>query len=246
MEITDGQIAALIADLDHPDKPTIRAAVDTLIPLANKSLALRNILDERLTERGHKNYWPVAYVLGHLNEPSPACIAGLIDALDHSQPDIRWAMALLLVRIANEKNAVVESLVELCAKGTGNQKRMALYCVRDLALSDPVSLAALLTALGDGDPTVRVAAAICLKPRPDIANSGRQLLLKIYVTDPDPRVRHAAAITLANLGTPSAEFLSALTKSAESDDRQTKKAALAAFELIKKTRSASSDRRSGR
>jgi HEAT repeat protein len=246
MEITDGQIAALIADLDHPDKPTIRAAVDALIPLANKSPALRNLLDERLAERSHKNYWPVAYVLGQLNEPSPACIAGLIDALDHNQPDIRWATALLLVRIANEKSAVVESLIELCAKGTGNQKRMALYCVRDLALSDPVSLAALLTALGDADPTVRVAATICLKPRSDIGDSGRQLLLEIYATDPDPRVRHAAAITLASLGSPSAEFLSALRKSCESDDSQTRKAAFAALALIKKTRSASSDRRSDR
>jgi HEAT repeat protein len=246
MEITDGQIAALIADLDNSDKPTIRAAVDTLIPLAHKSLALRNLLDGRLTESGHKNYWPAAYVLGHMNKPSSACIAGLIDALDHSQPDIRWAMALLLVRIANEQSDVVESLIDLCAKGSGNQKRMALYCVRDLALSDPVSLAALQTALADGDPTVRVAATICLKLRPDVDDSGRQLLLDIYANDSDPRVRHAAAITLASLGSPSAEFLSALRKSCESDDSQTRKAAFAALDLMKKTRSASSDRRSDR
>jgi len=234
MDINDGKIAALIADLDRHDKPIIRAAVDALIPLATESFELREILDSRLVETGHKNYWPVAYILGHLRQPSGACITKLLDTLDHREPDIRWAMALLLLRIAKDESAVVNLLIELCATGTANQKRMALYCVRDLALSDSVSLAALLMALRDADPTVRVAATICLKLRPDLDESGKKLLLEVYANDADPKVRHAVAITLANLGSPSAEFLSALKKSSESDDGQTRKAATIALALLEK------------
>lgn len=246
MDINDGKIAALIASLDHHDKPTIRAAVDTLIPLAAESFQLREILDRRLAETGHRNYWPVAYILGHLRQPSGACIAKLLDTLDHREPDIRWAMALLLVRVAKDESAVLTLLMEVCAAGTVNQKRMALYCVRDLALSDSASLAALLTALRDADPTVRVAAAICLKLRPDLDDSGKNLLLEVYANDAEPKVRHAVAITLANLGSPSAEFLSALKKSSESEDGQTRKAAITALDLLEKSRSASSGRRSDR
>jgi len=238
MTMDNSEIAALIADLDHHDKPTIRAAVDALLPLAEQSPALRNLLHERLTRSGQKNYWPVAYVLGQLVSPSPAVVQTLLDALDHREPDIRWAVALLLIRIAKQNVKLVSRLIDLSATGTANQKRMALYCIRDLVLSDAASLAASVNALSDVDPTVRVAAAICLKPRADLKDDGRNLLLKVYLEDPDLRVRNAAAIVLANLGSPSEEFLIALRAASESKNGQTRKTAVAALDLLEKRRSA--------
>ncbi len=219
----DGQVANLIADLDHPDKPTIRAAVDALISLATTSPDIQQILHQRLTETGHRNYWPAAYILGHLPHPSGAVIRNLIEALDHREPDIRWAIALLLVRIVKTEGHF-----------------LALYCIRDLALSDSVSLTALLEALHDGDPTVRVAAAICLKLRSDLDEAGKTLLLQVYLTDAELKVRNTAAVALADLGSPAPEFLLALRKASESDNDQVRKAALTALELLKKRRSASS------
>jgi HEAT repeat protein len=238
MTMDDSEIAALIADLDHHDKPTIRAAVDALLPLAEQSPALRALLHERLTRSGQQNYWPVAYVLGQLVSPSHAVVQTLLDALDHREPDIRWAVALLLIRIAKQNVKLVSRLIDLSATGTANQKRMALYCIRDLVLSDAASLAASVNALSDVDPTVRVAAAICLKPRADLKDDGRNLLLKVYLEDPDLRVRNAAAIVLANLGSPSEEFLIALRAASESKNGQTRKTAVAALDLLEKRRSA--------
>jgi HEAT repeat protein len=123
---------------------------------------------------------------------------------------------------------------------------MALYCLRDLALSDTASLTALLAALRDHEPTVRVAAAICLKARPDIDDAGKNILLQAYSNDAESRVRHAAAIALANLGSPAAEFLIALRKNSESENEQTKKAAVAALDLLEKRRSAPSGSASDR
>jgi len=234
----NGQVAELIADLDHPDKPTIRAAVDALISLATASPDIQQTLHQRLIETGHRNYWPAAYILGHFPHPSGAVIQTLIEALDHREPDIRWAIALLMVRIMKTEGDLLNLLVELSKTGTANQKRMALYCIRDLTLSDSVSLAALLEALRDGDPTVRVAATICLKLRSDLDNAGKSLLLQVYLTDKELRVRNTAAVALANLGSPAPEFMNALRKARESDNDQVRKAAITALELLEKRRSA--------
>ena len=246
MELDDQQTATLIADLDHHDKPTLRAAVDQLIPLAAELPRLREILNQRLVDAGHRNYWPVAYILGHLPQPPAAAIESLLDALGHPEPDIRWAIALLLIRIAKQDPNLVDSLIQLCARGTVPQKRMALYSLRDLTLSDAVSSAALLKALGDPDATVRVAATIGLRLRAELNDAGKNILLQTYLKDADAKVRNSAAIALANLGTPDEEFVVALRKNRDGGDEQARKVAIAALDLLEKRRSASGGSASGR
>ena len=243
--LNDDEIARLIADLDHTDKPTIRAAVDALVPLAAQSAEIRFLLDQRLNQPGHKTHWAAAYVLGRLPQPSRAAIQILLEALDHPAPDIRWAIALLIVRIAKGDGDLTKLLIDLCAAGTANQKRMAIYCLRDLALTDSASMSSFFAALEDSDPTVRVAAVIALKARSDVDARGKDRLCEIYLRDADPRVRHAAAITLANLGAPSEEFLAALGENTASQDAQTKKAACAALALLERRPASTGDKRNG-
>ena len=238
MAIDSERIAALIANLDDSDKPTVRAACDALTLLAANSPELCEILNRRLGEPGYKRYWPVAYILGNLPQPSRAAVGALLESLDHDEPDIRWAISLLLARIGKNNPELIDSLIRLCGAGSDNQKRMALYCLRDLMLSDAASLQAMLSSLDDREPTVRVAAAICLKARPDIDEAGKRVLLRAYTNDAASRVRHVAAITLASLGSPAAGFLTELKKNSEGEDERTKKAALAALEFLEKRRSA--------
>lgn len=228
------EIADLIARLDHPDKPTIRAAVDKLIALATTSAKLRDALDRRLNEPDHRNYWPVAYVLGHLAHPSAVVVRTLLAALDHREPDIRWANGLLLVRIAKEEPAAIPLLIELCQTGSANQKRMALYGLRDLALNDSQSRAAMLTALEDQEPTVRVAAATSLKERTDVDDTVRQKLLAAYLNDKDDRVKNVVAIILASLGSPDEGFIGALREASLSGNGPIKKSADAALKMLQK------------
>jgi HEAT repeat protein len=234
------KIASLITDLEHSDKPRIRLAVDALIALAADSPELKTTLNELINDPRRRNHWPVAYILGHLPQPSGAVVRTLLDSLDHREPDIRWAIALLLVRMAKAEGNLVELLIELCAAGTANQKRMAVYCIRDLNLTDSLSLLALLNAVRDMDPSVRVAAVTSLKTRSDVDVSGRNSLVQIFSNDPEPKVRNAIAITLAQMGSPSEEFLTALKKAGESENAQIKKAAFAALALLRKRRSAPS------
>lgn len=239
MKFDDAGVAALIADLDHADKPVLRRAVDALIALAGDSPQIHDSLHRRLAEAGHRNYWPVAYILAHLPDASAAVLEVLVQALDHPEPDIRWAVSLLLARIGEKNPGLLIRLIGLCASGTSNQKRMALYCLRDLALTDGSSAAAMTAALSDRDAGVRVAAAICLKTRPDLHAGGRSALLNAYLNDEQLKVRHAAAIALASLGEPSPEFLAALENNSRLGEDQVRKAADAALELLEKRRPAS-------
>jgi hypothetical protein len=115
---------------------------------------------------------------------------------------------------------------------------MAIYCIRDLNFTDAASLQALLDSLRDGDSMVRVAAATSLKGRLEIDSSGRKMLCDLFLNDPDLRVRNAAAVTLAQLGSPSEEFLVALKMAGASEHAQLRKAATAAIAILQKRRSA--------
>ena len=240
MDHGDNHITALIADLEKSDKPTIRQAVNALITLASGNRQLQTTLNELLNDSSRKNHWPIAYILASLPSPAQASIPVLTETLDHRDPDIRWAVALILIRLAKTDAKILSRLINLAAKGTANQRRMAIYCLRDVGLNDEESVQTLLNSLRDLDPTVRVAAVTSLKMRPGLSENGKTKLLECFSQDPDLRVRNAAAITLAQLGSPSPEFLSELTKAVASDSAQLKKAATAAFVLLQNKRSAPS------
>jgi len=157
----------------------------------------------------------------------------LVETLDHRDPDIRWAVALLLIRLAKTERPISRLLIELASKGTANQRKMAIYSIRDVGLDDE-SVQTLLSSLRDPDPTVRVAAVTSLRMQSRLSEEGKNELLQRFLTDQDPRVRNTAAVILAYLGAPSEEFLSALTKASTSDNAQLKKAAITALNILKK------------
>jgi HEAT repeat protein len=238
MKGTEDKITAALERLESRDRAEIRAAVDALIDLASSAALPKSALEQLLADRSRGNLWAVGYVLGHLPQPSAAAIGSLLDGLDHSEPDIRWAIALLLTRLAQSDGNVVQQLLALAASGKANQRRMAIYCIRDLRLACKASMAALASATGDQDPSVRVAAVTSLRWRADAGASTRKLLLDIFVGDQDGRVRNAAAVTLAQLGAPDVSFVRALEQCVSRGDASARKAALAALEILKNQRPA--------
>ena len=240
MDRGDNKIAPLMADLEKSDKPTLRRAVDALIRIAADDPQIGKILSELLNDSSRKNRWPIAYILANLPSPAQSSVQALVETLDHRDPDIRWAVALLLTRLAKTQRQILRLLIELASKGTANQRRMAIYTLRDVGLSDDESVETLLSSLRDPDPTVRVAAVTSLKTQSGLSEEGKNELLQRFSQDQDPRVRNTAAVILAYLGAPSEEFLSALTKASASDNAQLKKAATTALNILKNKRSAPS------
>ena len=240
MDRGDDKIAPLMADLEKLDKPTLRKAVDALIPIAADDPQIATTLSELLNNPGRKNRWPIAYILASLPLPTQSSIQVLTETLDHRDPDIRWAVALILIRLAKTDRQVLKLIIELASKGTATQRRMAIYSLRDVGLTDGESVQMLMDALHDPDPMVRVAAVTSLKMHSELSERGKSELLELFLRDSDPRVRNTVVVTLAYLGTPSEEFLSELTKATASENSQLKKAATAAFSILKKRRSAPS------
>jgi HEAT repeat protein len=234
MDRGDDKIAALTADLEKSDKPTLRKAVDALIRIAGGDAQIITMLGELLNDPGRENRWPIAYVLASLPSPTQSSIRVLIETLDHRDPDIRWAVALILIRLAKTDRQVLKLLIELAAKGTANQRRMAIYSLRDVGLTDDEGVQMLMDALHDPDPMVRVAAVTSLKMQSGLSERGKSELLELFLRDLDPRVRNTVVVTLAYLGAPSEEFLSELAKATASENAQLKKAASAAFDILKK------------
>ncbi len=226
------KITGLITELDHPEKAKIRAAVNSLIALSAAAPEMTTLLEQALSEGRNKNRWATAYVLGHLPKPSGAAIRALLDGLDHGHPDIRWAIALLLIQIAKTEGSLINLLSALCSAGTANQRRMAIYCIRDLQLRDDASMQTLLSATRDAEVTVRVAAATSLKTRSDAGDAARRRLLEMFLYDDETRVRNASAITLAQLGSPSKDFIAALQSAENDSNAQLRKTATAALSLL--------------
>ena len=150
-----GTCAALIAALDDRDKAKIRAAVDALITHAAGSATVKTALEQRLGDPCCNNRWAIAYILAHLSQPSAAVVQTLEDALDHEDAEIRWAVALLLAQLGKADAQITDRVLDLCANGTPTQRRMALYCIRQLGLDDGKSLELLFKALNDPVPLVR-------------------------------------------------------------------------------------------
>jgi HEAT repeat protein len=240
MDRGDDKIAPLMADLEKSDKPTLRKAVDALISIAADDPRIATTLSALLKDPSRKNRWPIAYILASLPSPTQSSIQVLTETLDHRDPDIRWAVALILIRLAKTDRQVLKLLIELASKGTATQRRMAIYSLRDVGLTDGESVQILMDALHDPDPMVRVAAVTSLKMHSGLSERGKSQLLELFLRDSDPRVRNTVVVTLAYLGTPSEEFLSELTKATASENSQLKKAATAAFSILKKRRSAPS------
>lgn len=224
------QVTEWIRALDGTDKQALRSAVDGLIAALRDSPQTASTLKDLLDDPRRKNRWALAYVLAHLPEPA-GLLEPLLDALDDPDPDIRWAIILLLARLAQGGAVHLELPLSLLETGTVRQRRMVIYYLKELKPKGETARRALLSALGDCDPTVRVAAVITLKDQ-DVDPVGREDLLELLVGDRDARVQHAAAITLASLGSPSSEFLSALDHAAQSPQAPLRKAAAAALRLL--------------
>jgi HEAT repeat protein len=230
----DPYIGRLLDDLDGSDKRKIRSAVDALIALARDSAAIRETLQEHLTDRAGMQRWPVAYILASAHVPSGEILEVLLNTLDTADSDIRWAVLLLLVQLGRTDARIPTLVVQLAEAGRPTQRRMALYCLRDLRLEDEIALPAFVKGLKDPEPLVRVAAMIGLKPRPAVSDVVRRQLLDAFLKDPDSRVRSTAAVVMAQLKLVSEEFSAGLEAASRSEDPQIKKAAVAALSILQK------------
>jgi hypothetical protein len=227
---TAAELDALTDCLRAPVTAVRRAAAETLAALATAAPAVRSRLTATLQASDAALRWGAAYGLARLG-PAPAeSLPILLDALGSSDGDVRWATAAMLVGMA-DRDAVVEQLVGVTRAGSPVQRKMAVYCLRDVAGSLSGIDSVLFAALDDPEAGVRLAAVTSL-PRVaiDRVDASRRLLAALDDTVATVRRSAAAALGALRLSTPA--VLNRLRAAAAADDPSLARAARRSLRLL--------------
>ena len=195
----DPRMEPLLDALEETDKGVVRRAVEELVALAAAEPGVAEALARRLQAAPR---WPVAYALGQITRPSPACLEVLVRGLGSGDQDVRWATQLLVTDLGKRYAEVGSRLDALLGDGSATQRRMAVYCLRDIGAAGAGFPAALLDALRDPEPLVRVAVATSLAKAPAAGADALAALRSAAAEDPDVRVRNAAAFAVKRLAGP--------------------------------------------
>jgi HEAT repeat protein len=222
----------LLLCLGHSRKSVQRRAAAQLVRFSRTRPEIVVALTKKLADPDPRVRWTAAFALSHLDLPEPSPLPVLIENLGYDESDLRWAAATAILRLAAHHLYVIEEVQRLAGAGNAVQRRMALYCLRDLAQTGLDTQAVYLASLNDPNPGVRLAGLSCLGKLKLASPEARRILLQLLDADPDPGVRRAAVVTLGQLGDPAPAVIEALTRAARSDDVGLSKAATGALEKL--------------
>jgi HEAT repeat protein len=224
------ELAALAECLGHARKAVQRPAADACAALAAQGIDVRPVLAAALASPLARQRWGAAFALARMGTPPPETLPVLLETLGGDDGDLRWAAAAILRRLP-EQPAVVEALVGLVRAGNGAQRKMGLYCLRDLGARGAELEQAALWALGDAQHDVRLAAiAWLVRHAVDRAAVADRLL--VALTGDDPQLARAAAAGLGTLGEGSPRVVSALRAACATPDPSLRRAAEGALRQL--------------
>jgi len=224
------ELAALAECLGDERKAVQRRAAEAFAAVTRHGDVGRGLLLDALRSPAPRQRWGAAFALSLLGPPPADCLPVLLEALAASDGDMRWAAADIVCRLP-ERDAVAATLGALVATGTPLQRKMALYCLRDLAAPSAELERVITAALADGNAGVRLAAMSALA---SLATDGRAAArgLLPLLEDADEGVRRAAAAALGRLGERSEAVIAALREAARSPDASLRRSAERARRLL--------------
>jgi len=227
---TPEELAALADCLGAGRKVVERPAAEAFAALAARGAPVEEVLLAALASPLPRRRWRAAFALSLVGNPPAATLPVLLETLGADDGDLRWAAASIVLRLS-DRAALIESLRALVTGGIAVQRKMALYCLRDLETRAPEVEQAVLDALGDADRDVRLAAIATLaRLALDRGGAGERLVHALETGD--ERVRRAAAAALGALGERSAPVLAALRAASTSADRSLRRAAEGALRQL--------------
>ena len=244
-------MCSLLACLGHTTKKIQRGAATVLSRFASRQPEIIEALTHKLTHPDARLRWTAAFILAQLDLPSPSpqrvnvssnqtqlldtftLLPVLIENLGHQESDLRWAAATAVLQLARHHSQdVARAMIQLVNTGNAVQRRMALYCLRDLKQTDQAAQTAYLASLHDQDPMVRLGGLSCLGKLRLTSGAMRAAILRLLEHDPDMGVRRAAAVTCGQLGDTDAHIVEALQRTAQADDSSLRKASTGALKKL--------------
>lgn len=224
------ELALLLEALGAPTKVIQRGAAEALAALARAGQPIEALLARGLADTAPRRRWGATYAWSRLGPVPAACLPVLLDALGADDGDLRWASATIL-RTLTGVPAVPAALRALLGSPNPLQRKMALYCLRDLEVRAPDLERELVAALADADAAVRLAAMSALAAlAEDRRGAARALVARLE--DADPGVRRAAAAALGRLGVGDVAVTAALRRAAAAGDPALERAAAGALATL--------------
>src|SRR5262249_57573606 len=115
------------------------------------------------------------------------CFPILLEALGSDDGDVRWAAATIIRSLPVHPD-IVSELRALAHARSPLQRKMALYCLRDLSAQASGLDDELLAALSDDEPAVRLAALSALTVLAQDRRAAARAVVR-RLADPHPAVR---------------------------------------------------------
>lgn len=227
----DAAVDALARCLADASKAVRRRAADALAALATRDAGVRRKLVPLLASPDADTSWGAAFALGRLGTPPADVLPVLLESLGRDDGDVRWAAAEMVLRL-EDAAAACRAIEALATGGSAAQRKMALYCLRDLGAWSPARDGVVSAALADADPGVRLAGmSLAARSAPERAATAARVVA--LLDDPDPGVRRAAAATLGTIGVASVGVLAGLQAAAAGSDPAMRRAADRALRALR-------------
>ena len=231
----------LIRELGDTRKAVQRRAIDELVAIAaSGDSAVTEKLRESAASADRRARWAATYALAQIGETAFAMDSAdaLCEAMADEDGDIRWAATNLMVRLGRENLAEIGArLLKLAANGDHNARKMALYCIRDLAIATPELIGVVERSVHDSDVHVRLAALAVLSRMRDASGQAVRIMIECLKSDHDAGVRRAAASALGNIQNTTADAMAALASAAsDTADESLARAARGALDRLEKLR----------
>lgn len=228
---TERELDALCAALADPHKAVQRRAAETVAVLTKRGARLGERLQVAVEAAALRQRWGAVYALSLIGPVPHAALPTLLELLGSDDGDLRWAAADLLKRLAEgHREAVVERLLS-AAHEPGAQRKMALYCLRDLAVG--AAFDAALAALADAEIESRLAAlAVIAQVHPSAPAAAQHIVA--LLDDADPRMQRAAAGTLGSVGVSTEDVIDALRRAESRPDPSLRRAAARSLRLLQR------------
>ncbi len=222
--LSERALAALIECLGDSRKVIQRRAVDAIAVAAAHDPRVVAALYAALDCGEPRRRWCAAYALSLIGGALDLrAQKTLFEAFANPDGDVRWAAANLIVRLGGDNpEPIRRGLIALEDHPDHNARKMAIYCLRDLRLSDPQVRAMVERASRAAESGVRLAALSLLAQLPpadqtaqgEAAHAAVEIALRCLQSDPDLGVRRAAASALGRFGAGSARAAQALERAA--------------------------------
>jgi HEAT repeat protein len=210
-------VRALMRCLGAESKAVRRHAAEAAALAAPHNPAIAPALHALLASVAPRARFGAAYALGLIGGDAFDLRAAdaLYQALGDLDGDVRWAAHDLIMRLGGEYPAEVRvGLLTLAHGSAPDARKMALYCLRDLAPDGEQVLAAATLASSADDTHVRLASLAILARLPAYRREASTIAARILESDPNPGVRRAAAAALGLIKDASPQVLAALERAA--------------------------------